>query len=435
MTRESPAGEVHGAAVTPGFLGSGLERLRNEVREQVAAGAIPGAVLWIAHHGSVAFFEAHGFAERATSRPLQVDSIYRIASMTKPMTAVAALLLQEQGKLLLADPIRLYLPELRDLKVGVEFTDDAGERRLRLDPPHRALTVQDLMRHTAGFTYGDFGDSLVQRAYRRAKMLDPFQSNAEMVTKLAQLPLAAQPGSTFEYGMSTDVLGRVVEVVAGQPLDRVFAETITGPLGMVDTAFAVPAASKARMALPHRVAAAGGEPRPAPVPVPVPAPAPAPATAAAGSPDTALRGPRWCSGGGGLASTAADYGRFCQMLLNGGELDGCRLLSRKSVELMTHDHLPRGIAYAKHSGELGLGAPLPDWGQGYGLGVGVRLTPGLSSVPGSVGDFYWSGITGPCFWVDPKERLVVVMMLAEPDRHRRNRWHALLRALVYQALR
>jgi CubicO group peptidase (beta-lactamase class C family) len=397
-----------------GMSAAALQRLTDYIRADVSAGAIPGAVIWIARHDAVACFEAIGFAERSTHRPMQRDSIFRIASMTKPVTAVAAMILQEQGRLLLADPISRYLPGFKDLQVGTEIEVD-GERQLRLEPARQPITVQDLMRHTSGFTYGDFGDSLVQREYRRAKPMEPYQTNAEMAAKLAQLPLSFQPATTFEYGMSTDVLGRVVEVVAEATLDEVFAKYITMPLGMLDTSFSIPAEAKARCALPHR----------------------APPTVARrprASADVPAGARRWPSGGGGLSSTALDYSRFCRMLLNGGALDGVRILSRHSVDLMTHNHLPPGIAYGPHTAELGHGAPLPQLGQGYGLCFGVRMEPGLASAPGSVGDYYWSGITGPSFWIDPEEQLIVVLMLQETDIERRARYRSLLRALVYPAL-
>jgi CubicO group peptidase (beta-lactamase class C family) len=271
------------------------------------------------------------------------------------------------------------------------------------------------MRHTSGFTYGHFGDSLVHRAYRAARMIDDQQDNADMVAKLAQLPLSHQPGTTFEYGMSTDVLGRIVEIVSGMELDRFFAEHLTGPLGMADTGFGIPASDGSRLA----------EPRRGPTRDNVPAVVPY---------DPA-RPARWLSGGAGLLSTAADYARFSQLLLNGGELGGVRLLARKTVQLMVQNHLPPLLAYGPHTGDLGAAAPLPQLGQGYGLGIGVRCEAGLSPAPGSVGDYYWGGALGPYFWVDPAERLIVVFMLQELNVQIRTRYRPLLRALVYQSLR
>ena len=300
-----------------------------------------------------------------------------------------------------------------DVRDGIERPETRGRRRLRLEPARRPISIQDLMRHTAGFTYGHFGDSLVQRQYRLGATMEPYQTNAQMTAKLARLPLAYQPATTFEYGMSTDVLGRVIEVVADMSLDEFFAAHITAPLGMRDTAFELTPAQKARVAVPHRPRKAGAVPA---------------------ATERTLAAKRWPSGGGGLNSTAGDYARFCRMLLNGGELEGVRLLSRKSIELMTHNHLPADIAFGEHTAELGQGAPLPQLGQGYGLGFGVRINAGLAPAPGSPGDFYWAGITGPCFWIDPREQLIVVFMLQEFDIERRARYRSLLRALVYAAL-
>ncbi len=398
-----------------GFDPARLQRLTQLLQRDVDAGAIPGAVTLIARRGRLAHHEACGFADRDAQQPMRHDCIFRIASMTKPLTVTAALILMEGGDLLLGDPVARYLPELGNLEVGVESAAAAlGERRLGLEPARRAITLQDLMRHTAGFTYGQFGDSLVQRAYRAAQVMDNRQSNAELVTKLAALPLAHQPGTTFEYGMSTDVLGRVVEVVSGMSLDRFFSVHITGPLAMPDTAFGLEPAQGARLAEPQY------DPQ-----------APAPAVV----PYDPARPTAWFSGGSGLLSTAADYARFCAMLLNGGELDGARVLSRKSVQLMVSNHLPADVLYGPRTAALGLAAPLPELGQGYGLGLGVRMQAGLSPAPGSVGDFYWGGALGPYFWVDPAEELVAMLMLQELNAERRTRYRARLRALVYQALR
>jgi len=399
-----------------GFTSSRLQRLSAALRADTENAAIPGAVVLIVRGGAVAYFEAFGYADRRTLRPMQRNSIFGIASMTKPLTVVAALMLMERGSLLLTDPVWRYLPQLRDVKVGVEAIDPStGQRRLTLEAGRRAMTVHDLMRHTAGFTYGQFGDSLVQRSYRASKLMDNQQTNAEMLGKLAELPLSYQPGTTFEYGMSTDVLGHVVEVVSGSSLDRFFAEHITRPLGMMDTAFGVLPGDVHRLAEPQRDAAEGS-------------------VAAAAIFDPA-RPAKWFSGGGGLLSTAADYARFSQMLLNEGELGGVRLLGRKSVQLMIQNHLPATVDFGRHTEELGVAAPLPQLGQGYGLGIGVRIQPGLSPIPGSSGDFYWGGALGPYFWADPVERLTVVFMLQELNVQVRTRYRALLRALVYQSLR
>lgn len=390
-----------------------LRRLTDTFNADVQSGSIAGAVIILVRDGKVAYHEAFGFRDRAKNAPMSRDSIFRIASMTKPVTAVAALLLMEQGRLQLIDPASRYLPELKALKVGVEASNSAGERVLKLEPMRREITVQDLLRHTSGLTYGPFGDSLVQREYRAANTMDDQQTNAGLLQKLARLPLAYQPGTTFEYSMSTDVVGRIVEVQSQLTLDKFFAEHITKPLGMADTSFRLTSAQVERLAEPQLLAKSG--------------------------PSTIVgynrsRPPKWFSGGGGLLSTAMDYARFCQMLLNDGELDGVRLLSRKSVQLMRSNHLPPDIGYGSFTQELGMTAPLPALGQGYGLGVGVRVEQGRSTVPGSIGDHYWGGATGPYYWIDPQEKLVAVMMLQELDAQRRTYYRSLLRNLVYQAL-
>jgi len=398
-----------------GFSNSRLERLSEVLRADVTAGTIPGAVALIARNGQPAYYQAFGYAERTTLRAMQPTTVFRIASMTKPVTVVAALMLMERGKLLLTDPVWRYLPALRDVQVGVEDVDsETGQRCLTLKQARRPMTIQDLMRHTAGFTYGQFGDSLVQRAYRNAHVVDNQQNNAELVAKLAKLPLAHQPGTTFEYGMSTDVLAAVVEAISGLPLDRYFTEHITGPLEMTDTRFGMPQDEADRLAEPQRDALPGQV-----LPLPY---------------DPA-RPTQWFSGGGGLLSTAADYTTFAQMLLNEGEVGGVRLLARKTAQLMLQNHLPATLAYGPQTAELGIAAPLPHLGQGYGLGIGVRQEAGLSPVPGSPGDFYWGGALGPYFWVDPVEKMSVVFMLQELNVQIRTRYRSLLRALVYQALR
>jgi len=407
----SAAPEPEAAGFSPGRL----TRLDAALRADVDAGIIPGAVALVMRAGRLAFFESFGYADRNSHRPMQLHSVFRIASLTKPVTVVAALMLLEQGKLLLTDPVSRYLPELRDVKVGLEEADTStGHRRLTLESVHRPMTVQDLMRHTAGFTYGQFGNSLVQRAYRAAHLMDNQQTNSEMVGKLAQLPLSYQPGTTFEYGMSTDVLGRVVEVVSGLELDRFFALHITEPLGMRATAFGIDHDSMHTLAEPQHESTSGTFPAIVPYDPAQPA--------------------KWFSGGGGLLSTAADYARFAGLLLHDGELDGVRLLSRKTMQLMVRNHLPANLNFGTNTAELGIAAPLPHLGQGYGLGLGVRLQEALSGVPGSAGDYYWGGAMGPYFWVDPTEDLIVIFMLQELNVQRRVRYRSLLRALVYQAL-
>jgi CubicO group peptidase (beta-lactamase class C family) len=394
-----------------GFAADRLERLVARFRRDVDAGEIPGAVIFVARHGKVACLTALGHRDRDLDAPMPIDAVFRGASITKPITVAVALSLVDDGLLQLAEPLAKYFPAFANVQVGVEELDERGEPRLRIEPAQRPITIQDLMRHTAGFTYGAFGDSLVQRAYRAADVIPLSQTNAEMMEKLAALPLAYQPGTTFEYGMSTDVLAAVCEVVAGMPYDELLAQRITGPLGLWDTGY--------RLADPSRLAETQTDPATGKKP-----------------PLTFLYDPaappRWFSGGGGILTTATDYGRFAQMLLNAGVLDGVRVLGRKSVALMTSDHLPPGVRYGPFSTELGVTAPFPEYGQGMGLGVSVRVEPGRNPNPGSVGDFHWGGLSGTYFWVDPLERIVAVLMLQAPAV--RVRYRSLLRQMVYQAL-
>jgi CubicO group peptidase (beta-lactamase class C family) len=396
-----------------GLSAKRLARLTDAFNADVELGKLPGAVIAIARHGKVAYFEALGYRDLEARDPMRRDTVFRAASMTKPVTAVAAMTLVEEGRLELFAPVATYLPELAGLDVGVERTEPDGTTVLDREPAVRPPTVQDLFRHTAGFTYGFTGDSLVQRAYRAANVTDLGQTNAEMVTKLAQIPLRYQPGTTFEYGMSIDVLGAVVEAVSGRDLERYVAETIGTPLGWRTTGFRLDPSEHGRLAEP-RVDPATGK-----------------------RADLTMlydtqRAPRWFQGGGGMLTTAADFLRFAQMLLDGGELDGTRILARKTVEFMTSNHLPPGVAYGPYTRPLGITAPLPEYGQGFGLGMVVRTEPGRNPCPGSVGDFTWGGISGAYWWADPKEALAVVMLIQAPLE--RVHYRCLTRDLVYQAL-
>lgn len=387
-------------------------RIKAAFEEDIEKSAIPGAVALIARHGKLAYLEAFGYRDREKGVAMTPDSIFRIASMTKPMVSVAVMMLAEEGRVRLVNPVSAYLPELKGVQVGIEATDAAGKRSLRLEAPRREISVQDLLRHTSGITYGQFGDSLVKQAYRAAGAMDPTQTTAQFITKLATLPLQYQPGEVWDYGMSTDVLGRLVEVVSGLPLDQFIATRITRPLGMRDTGFVVPKAEA------HRIAEALVDPKTGERP-PM-------------ARDLTVK-PNFLSGGGGMVSTAPDYLRFAQMLMNGGELDGVHLLARKTVALMTCDHLPPHIAVAASARAMfEESAPLPEFGQGFGLGFCVRTEPGRNPVPGSVGEFYWSGVFGTYFWIDPAEQLIGILMLCAPEVRRHYR--ALMRNLTYQAL-
>ncbi len=375
-----------------------LERAAGVIRQDVERKLIPGAVLAIARAGRVAYTEAFGFRDREVGAAMTSDAIFRVASMTKPLTSVAAMMLSEAGLLDIAAPAAEYLPEFGGLTVGVE-------RR----KPARAMTVHDLMRHTSGLTYEDFGDSPVQMIWRDANLRDENQTNAELVAKLARLPLMFEPGTTWEYSRSTDVLGHIVEVVSGKSLGAFFAERITGPLGMADTGFAATGERAQRVAEAQIDPATGKRPPMRNVTAPG----------------------RFESGGGGAVSTASDYLRFCQMLLNGGELDGVRLLAPKTIAHMTSDHLPPGVAYGGIA-RFGALAPTPEFGLGFGLGFAVRKEQGRCPVPGSVGDYFWHGVTGTTFWTDPAEQLIAVFLLQSLER--RLRYRNLTRQLVYAAL-
>jgi CubicO group peptidase (beta-lactamase class C family) len=300
---------------------------------------------------------------------------------------------------------------LKGLKVAVEVTDPAtGKRQLTHVAAERQATVQDLLRHTSGFVYGQFGDGPVHKAAVEARIGAPELTTAEMISRLARLPLAYQPGTTFEYSVSTDVLGRLVEVVSGQPLDQYVEQHIAKPLGLRSFAFNV----RPGYTLALGPDEAGGE---------------------GGAQATRARTPAFLSGGGGMYATAGDYVRFAQMLLNGGELDGVRILSPKTVALMASNHLPPCVVIPPNIRSLlSIIAPTPEMGQGFGLGFAVRTTAGHNPLPGSVGEYYWAGISGVYFWVDPQERLVVVLMTAQGNADIRRRYRQLARQLVYQTL-
>jgi CubicO group peptidase (beta-lactamase class C family) len=383
-----------------GLSSERLDHITAVVQADVDRGAIPGAVLAIARAGRIGYAEAIGYRDKEAGSKMQLDSIFRIASMTKPLTSVSAMILAEEGRLDIGAPVADYIPAFKDMTVGAERAK-----------PTRTMTVQDLLRHTSGLTYAAFGDSPVQMIWRDANLMPEDQTNEELVEKLGKLPLMFEPGTTWEYSMSTDVLGRVVEVVSGKSLAEFFAERITKPLGMVDTAFSATGDKAARVAEPLVDKATGKKP-----------------------PMRNLsRDNRWQSGGGGLASTASDYLRFCHMLLNGGELEGVRLLAPKTVTLMASDHLPPNVQYGETArSRFGQLAPVPEMGYGFGLGFAVRKERGMSPVPGSVGDFFWGGVTGTYFWIDPQEQMVVVLMLQAPDMRLPYRY--LSRRLAYAAV-
>jgi CubicO group peptidase (beta-lactamase class C family) len=378
-----------------GLSTAGLERLGRVLHGEIERGRVPGAVALIARRGQLAYFECFGQRDPARASPMALDSIFRIYSMTKPIVSAAAMMLWEEGRFLLSDPISKFLPELQSPKVAVM----RGAELDRVDA-ERPITVQDLLRHTSGLTYEFRGNGPVHKMYMAARIYSRDQSNAEQVAALANMPLLNQPGTKWEYSRSTDVVGRLIEVLSGMSLGEYLRQRVFAPLGMGDTAFYVPEDKLARLA-----------------------------DGFAKDPDTGSGvqlvnvkdAPKFESGGGGLVSTAGDYARFLQMLLNQGRFDGARFLSRKTIELMTADHL----------GPI-TGAPdllLP--GYGFGLGFAVRLLPGISHVPGSVGQYFWGGLAGTTFWVDPAEQLFAIMMIQAPGQ--RDYFRTLFRDMVYAA--
>jgi CubicO group peptidase (beta-lactamase class C family) len=390
-----------------GMSSQRLQRIRDALQADIGKGVVPGAVALIARRGKIAFLEALGYRDREAGAAIATDTIFRIASMTKPFTSVATMMLAEEGKLLLADPVSRYIPEFANLKVAVD--SDGEAKTLATESLKREMTVQDLLRHTSGLTYAHLAGPQLKQAYEAANVVDEKQTNADMVAKLGKLPLAYQPGSTWQYGVSTDVLGRVVEVAGGMTLDRFISERICKPLGLDNTGFGP--IDAARAAQPQIDPASGKRPP---------------------MRDTGVR-PNWISGGSGLLSTAGDYVRFCQMLLNGGELGGMRLLSPTTVALMTSDHLTPETRRSPSTPILfGALAPVPHLGLGFGLGFAVRTHAGRNPLPGSVGDFSWSGVSGTYFWIDPQQQLIAVLMMQAPIQRMHYRY--LMRTMTYQAI-
>jgi CubicO group peptidase (beta-lactamase class C family) len=381
-----------------------LARISDWMRAEVAQKKIPGAVLMVVRGGKLAYVDVVGKRDPASPAPMNVDDIFRIYSMTKPIVSVAAMMLVEEGKLLLEAPVARYIPAFADVKVGVEKTDAQGVKTLELVAPRRPITVMDLMRHTSGLTYGFFGEGMVKQAYRDADIGNTTLSNAEFVQRIATMPLAYQPGSTWDYSNSTDVLGRVIEVVSGQTLYQFLKQQLLDPLGMQDTTFYVPEPERqARIA----------EPLPDDRSIGVNAPVFDPRQVRAME-----------SGGGGLMSTAPDYARFLMMLRNGGQLDGRRYLSPATLAYMTSDQLNPSVTRTA--------LYLPGLGYGFGLGVAVRTAPGEVPYAGAMGEYYWGGAGGTYMWVDPAQDLFVVFMMQSPKQ--RVPYRSVLRNMVNGAI-
>jgi CubicO group peptidase (beta-lactamase class C family) len=392
----SSFGLSYAPSETLGFIPERLERLTDIMGRQVEEKKAPGVSMLIARHGKIAYRQSVG-ALRPGGPAMTDDAIFRIYSMTKPIVSVAAMMLVEEGRLLITDPVSKYIPAFANAKVGIVNGD-----RLGLAPLKRPITVQDLMRHTSGLTYGFTGVSPVQKLTRAANVVNSNQTLAENVDAMAALPLMHQPGEVWEYSLSTDVLGRVVEIVEGASLGEVLRARLFGPLDMVDTAFFTPEAKFARRADPFSfdfMTAAGIDARDVMTP------------------------PKFESGGGGLMSTLGDYSRFAAMLSGGGALDGVRILSPQTLAFMASDHLD-----AKVDRSHFLLWP----GHGFGLGFAVRTDPGKAPTAGSVGEFFWGGMMGTAFWVSPRDSLFAVIMVQTPEY--REYFRMLFRNLVTAAI-
>jgi CubicO group peptidase (beta-lactamase class C family) len=384
-----------------------LQRIGEYFREQIANGKIPGAILLIRQHDKPVYHEFFGVRDLATKLPMTDDTIFRLHSMTKPITSVVAMMLVDEGKLRLDDPVAKYIPSFAEAKVGVEKKAANGDKTLDLVPANRPITIVDLMTHTSGITYGFYGESMVRQLYRDAKIYDGDFDNAEFVERIARLPLAVQPGTEWDYGHSTDILGRIIEVVSGKPLLQFEKDNLLGPLGMTNTSFFVSDPAKFKM---------------------IAQPMPDDSAFRVGFESNPEVPRKWQSGGGGMVSTMADYARFSQMLLNGGSFDGKQYLSPKAFALMASDHIGPGS---------GVGHDFfyfPGDGFGYGLGFGVRTGPGNAKPPppGSLGELKWDGAGGCYFVIDRKQDMFFVLMEQTPSE--RGRIQREVKKLIYEAM-
>ena len=374
-----------------------LQKLSDTFRREIDKGTIPGATMLVARHGKIGWFDAIGRQSPAADTPMARNTIFRIFSMTKPIVSTAIMALMEDGHFLLSEPVAKFIPEFADQKVGVE-----NNGKLDLVPIERPMTIQDLLRHTSGITYDHTGNSLVQQLYKQSRARSRKITNAEHAAIIAGLPLVCQPGAEWNYSRSTDILGRIVEVVSGQTLGAFLSERVLAQLQMTETGFHTSEGNAGRLAEAFPTDPWSGEKVEL---------------------FNMLEKPVMESGGGGLVSTAMDYARFCQMLLNGGTLDGTRILGRKTLELMASDHVG---PHVKRQGTI-----LPV-GHGFGLGFAVRTQAGIAPFPGSVGQFFWSGVAGTFFWIDPREDMFAVLMAQGPGQ--REYLRTLVRDLVYAAV-
>ncbi|MFN0107243.1 MAG: serine hydrolase domain-containing protein [Blastocatellia bacterium] len=402
------------APETVGLSANRLSHIRSVMNKHVAEKRIPGASALIARKGKIAYQETFGMADMEAGKPMRMDTIHRIYSMTKPITGVALMMLYEEGKFQLNDPVAKYLPEFAKMQIAIEEKDpQTGKPVMKTVPARRPITVRDLMRHTAGLTYGVFGDTLVDKEYRKVKILGQLNL-ADFVTDLAKIPLQYEPGTRWHYSVSVDVQGRLIEVLSGKSFDQFLQERVFTPLEMNDTGFVVPASKKDRMAKLYTLTKEGQL---------------QPSLICSTSQECIEKFPNAApsvfqplgmqSGGGGLTSTAYDYLRFCQMLLDNGQYNGKRLLSRKTVQLMSSDHL----------GTIpGMGP-----GTGFGLGFAVSKAPGEAGMMGSPGEYNWGGAAGTKFWIDPQEQLIGIFMIQILP-HTGLEYGSEFRVLTYQSI-
>jgi CubicO group peptidase (beta-lactamase class C family) len=386
-TPSLPEGKPQALGLSP----SRLQRMSDALSREIDRGTIPGATIMVARRGQIGWFEALGRQSPAASAPMTRDSIFRIFSMTKPIVSIGVMQLVEDGLLLLGDPLAKFIPAFADTKVGVERV-----------PLARPITVQDLLRHTSGLTNDTAGTGPIQELYKQSRVRDRSITNAEHASIVAAMPLLCQPGAEWNYSRSTDILGRIIEVITGKSLGAYLTERILAPLRMAETAFHTGAENASRLAEPFPNDPWTNEPIKL---------------------FNMLERPVMESGGGGLVSTTMDYARFCQMLLNGGTLDGERIIGRKTLALMASNHLAASV---KINGVLL--AP----GHGFGLGFAVRTDDGMAPFAGSRGQFFWSGVGGTFFWIDPAEELFAVFMSQGPGQREYTR--NLVRGLVYAAV-
>ncbi|MGY3074435.1 CubicO group peptidase (beta-lactamase class C family) [Bradyrhizobium sp. LM6.10] len=383
----------------------GLAKVSDYIRNEIATGKIPGAILLLQQHGKPVYYENFGVRDVATEMSMSADTIFRLYSMSKPVTSVMAMMLVEEGKLKLDDPVSKYIRAFAGMKVGVEKKAEDGKVALVLEPVNRPVTIKDLLRHTSGLPYGYHGGGMVRELYAEANLFNSNLNNADFVAKIATLPLVEQPGTVWDYGYSTDVLGRVVEVIAGKTLLQFEKERLLDPLGMTETAFFV-----AHPAKFPRIA----EPMPEDRNI---------------NPTMQVRDikqpAKWESGGGGMVGTVGDYARFAQMLLNGGTYDGRRYLKPETIALMASDHIGPETKVARDQNYY------PGGSSGFGLGFAVRTSvPPGTSWP--LGEYRWDGVGGTFFFIDPEDDLFGIFMVQTPSQ--RGRIQLALKTLIYQAM-